>query len=275
MAAALRAFVICVAIVAFFLVFVPLQKLVARRAPRAASHIPIVFCRSLLGLAKVSVSVHGERVCSSPAIIAPNHVSWIDILALGGQLPFCFLAKSEVATWPIVSAFATVQGTVFVDRKRRRSIPAANRALAERLLEGRSVLIFAEGTTNGPPLPGRFHSSHFAAARDLLATATHHDDVLVQPVAISYSSDLAAWIGDDDLLSHLWRTLRSPPIRCVLRFGEPMVYSRGSDRKVIATRLRDAICAMLAARPADRAVPAAASGPGRGLDDIGRGPGFR
>ena len=145
--AALRFLLVVLALLGFFLVGTPLQWLVARLRPAAADRIPILFCRSLLRLSKVTLDVEGRWPEEQPVMIVPNHISWIDILALGALTPFCFLAKSEVARWPIVSAFATVQGTVFVDRRRRRSIPAANRALAARMLEGRPVLLFAEGTT--------------------------------------------------------------------------------------------------------------------------------
>lgn len=249
--AALRACLIFAVLFGFFLVGAPLQWLVARRAPRFAHCLPSLFCRSLLWLCKVRVVVEGERVTARPVLLASNHVSWLDILAFGGTAPFCFLAKTDVASWPIVSAFAEVHGTVFVDRRRRRTIPQANRTMAARMLEGRSMLLFPEGTTIGKPGPGPFGSSHFAAARDLLRATEAHASVAVQPVAIAYSSDAAAWIGDDNLLSHLWRTLRAPPLRCFISFGAPIPYTADSDRKRVARLAREAIIAMLATRSAE------------------------
>ena len=260
--AALRFILIFVALVGFFLIGVPLQWMVARCAPRLADRIPSVFCRSLLRLMRVDVAVRGDIVASAPVLVAANHVSWIDILVLGATAPFCFLAKSDVASWPVVSAFASAQGTVFVDRRRRRTIPEANRRMASRMLQGRPVLLFPEGTTVAGPEPGPFRSSHFAAARDVLVAATGHDVVLVivQPSAIAYSSDSAAWIGDDDLLSHLWRTLCAPPIRCSITFGAPIAYTACSHRKQVAHQAREAVIGMLRALPAkagsaDRAMP--------------------
>jgi 1-acyl-sn-glycerol-3-phosphate acyltransferase len=257
--AALRAFFILLALAGFFLVGAPLQWLITRFAPRAAAWIPLCFCRLLLWLLKIQVSVEGQRVVGRPVLVAANHVSWIDILALGGVTPFCFLAKREVGAWPILSAFANVQGTVFVDRGRRRSIPGANRQMAARMRDGRSVLLFPEGTTGGASEPGPFRSSHFAAARELLRADSPPGSpraVDVQPVAVAYSSPDAAWIGDDDLVSHLWRTLRAPPIRCVLSFTTPIVYDSGSDRKLVARLARDSIVGALgrqviAAEPID------------------------
>lgn len=246
--AVLRALLIALAVVGFFLVGAPLQGLLARRAPGAARLIPLLFCRSLLGLLAVRLVVEGRRAEGRPVLLAANHVSWIDILALGAIEPFCFLAKSEVASWPILSAFAQVQGTVFVDRKRRRLLPKVNREIATRMLAGRAVVLFPEGTTVGPPEPARFLTSHFAAARDALRMDPSHADVAVQPVAIGYSSAAAAWIGDDDLVSHLWRTLRSPPLRCAISFGAPLPFGAGTDRKAVARQARSSIVAMLGRR---------------------------
>lgn len=263
--AAIRALLILVAILAFFVVGAPLQWIVATWLPRRIGMIPRLFCRTLLALTKVRLATRGGPATGGPVLALANHVSWIDVLALGALEPFCFLAKSDVAAWPIASAFARVQGTVFVDRRRRRSIVPANAALAARMLEGRRALVFPEGTTFAGPQPGPFKSSHLAAARDLLAHTPEYGSVAVQPIAISYSSAGAAWIGDDALLPHLWRILRGPPLTCALAFGSPIAYAASADRKAIARAARTAVAAMIEASavamtldmPSDaRAVPA-------------------
>lgn len=244
--AAVRLLLIVAVVLVFFVVATPLQWLLARFRPTGAHAIPRLFCRSLLALAKVRLVVEGCGERRHPVLIVPNHVSWIDIPALGALNSSCFLAKSEIARWPVVSAFAAVQGTVFVDRRRRRSIPGANRAMAERMREGRPVLLFPEGTTIAGPAPGDFRSSHFAAARDLLATAPDEARVMVQPVAVAYSRPDAAWIGDDALLPHLWRVLRRAPLTCRITFCEPIAFVPGSDRKAVALAARDRVVAALA-----------------------------
>ncbi len=165
--AAIRLLLIVATLIGFFLVGLPLW-LVARTRPAMAHRMTLLLCRALLRLAKVEIEVEGTWSPARPMMLVANHVSWIDILALAALAPFCFLAKREVSRWPLISGFAAMQGTVFVDRLRRRSIPGANRDMAARMLEGRMVLLFPEGTTLAGPCPGPFRSSHFAAARDLL-----------------------------------------------------------------------------------------------------------
>ena len=243
--AAIRFLLIVATLIGFFIVGLPLWP-VLRARPAMAHRMTSLLCRLLLRLAKVSVQVEGTWSAARPMMLAANHVSWIDILALAASAPFCFLAKREVSRWPLVSGFAAMQGTVFVDRLRRRSIPGANRDMAARMLEGRMVLLFPEGTTLAGPCPGPFRSSHFAAARDLLAAEPSKTAVMVQPVALGYSRADAAWVGDEALVPHVWRVLRQPPLTCRVSFGAPIAYAPGSDRKAVAREARNAVAALLA-----------------------------
>ena len=246
--AILRLLVIGLTLIVFFGVGVPLQWIaLAPALAGAARSIPVVLCRVLLRLLRVRLRIEGAPARDRPRLVAANHISWIDVLVLASVEPLCFLAKREVGAWPFVGAFARLQGTVFVDRARRRSIPAANAAMAERMLEARSVLLFPEGTTGHGIFLRKFHSSHFAAARDLLARAADVESVAIQPAAISYSSPSAAWVGDAFLLPHVWSVLTGEPLSCELIYGAPLPYARGADRKLLAQNVAARIAVMRAA----------------------------
>src|ERR1700730_8245652 len=199
-----------------FLSIAPLQWLAFGRRWPLRLWLPVAFGRTLAALIRLEVVVDRAPPPQGPRLIAANHVSWLDILVLFSVEPVCFLAKREVEAWPVVSAFARLQETVFVDRQRRRTIPAANVAMAQRMLAGRPVLLFPEGTTSDGSALSKFHTSHFAAARDLLATASGIERVCVQPVAIRYSSPAAAWLCDATCLPPLSSGLKGEPIRCDL-----------------------------------------------------------
>jgi 1-acyl-sn-glycerol-3-phosphate acyltransferase len=243
----LRITMIGLALLFFLFVAAPVQWVALRLRWPIRLWIPVAFSRTLAGLLRLKVSTQGGAARPrEPRLLAANHVSWIDVLALCSVEPVCFLAKKEVGAWPVISAFARLQETVFVDRKRRRTIPGANAAMAQRMLGGRCALLFPEGTTGDGLTLRKFHSSHFAAARDLLAKAHGVEAVVVQPVAIRYSSPSAAWFGDASLLPHLWTVLKGAPIQCELVFGEPLAYGRATNRKAIAGHVAAAIAAMLA-----------------------------
>ncbi len=46
-----------------------------------------------------------------PMLWLANHISWVDIPVLGGVAPLSFLAKQEVARWPLLGYLARQAGT--------------------------------------------------------------------------------------------------------------------------------------------------------------------
>lgn len=241
----LRISAICFTLIFLLLIATPLQWLALRFGWRLRHAIPIASSRLLAWILRMRVVARGATVPARARLLAANHVSWLDILALSSVEPMCFLAKIEVASWPVISFFVRVQETVLINRKRRRSIPGANATMAQRMHAGRTMLLFPEGTTGDGLTLRKFHSSHFAAARDLLAQETGLEDVAVQPVAIKYSTPRAAWFGDASLVPHLWSLLRGSPISCELAFGEPLPYRRDSNRKHVASEVAAQIDEML------------------------------
>ncbi|HEY8006238.1 MAG TPA: lysophospholipid acyltransferase family protein [Methylocella sp.] len=235
-----------------FLCLTPLQWVALRRRWPLRRWFPVAFGRTLANLLRLDVCAECAAPPGShpqePRLIAANHVSWLDILAFCSVEPVCFLAKREIGAWPLISTFARLQETVFVDRQRRHAIPSTNAAMAQRMLSGRPMLLFPEATTGDGTALRKFHSSHFAAARDLLSAASGVERVLVQPVAIRYSTPAAAWFGDATLLPHIWSVLKGEPIRCDLIFGKPFPYERGDDRKIAASRAASAVALLLASK---------------------------
>ncbi len=241
----LRASLIVTTLLFFFVIVTPFQIMMVRLNLPLAAFGQLALCRVLLFLLRVRIEQTGEPSLTRPRLIIANHVSWVDILVFGAIEPVCFLAKHEVSTWPLIASFAKAQRTIFVNRKRRRSIPGANRTMALRMSERRSVLVFPEGTTYDGTTLGKFHSSHVAAARDLLAMDLPADSVAIQPTALFYSSPHACWTGDATLLPHLWEILRKPPLQVTVVFGQPLAYERTSDRKVLCAAAKASIVDLL------------------------------
>jgi 1-acyl-sn-glycerol-3-phosphate acyltransferase len=150
---------------------------------------------------------HRGTVRAGAALVVANHVSWIDILVIAATAPVVPVAKCEVADWPVIGGLARRVGTVFVPRRPGRPLPDAVAQITAVLRRGHRVLIFPEGTTTCGGPPSTFHRAGFQAAVDAA--------VPVVPVAIGYAdgrgrpTTSAAFVGDDDLLSSLWRVLRA------------------------------------------------------------------
>jgi 1-acyl-sn-glycerol-3-phosphate acyltransferase len=109
-----------------------------------------------------------ENVRGGPYVLACNHTSFADVLALMALLPqgFVFLAKKEITGWPIISSFIAAGGHLTVDREDvGRSVADAGR-ITRTLDDGTSVLIFPEGTFTATPGLRPFRLGAFRTAVD-------------------------------------------------------------------------------------------------------------
>jgi 1-acyl-sn-glycerol-3-phosphate acyltransferase len=110
--------------------------------------------RTLFGLGGCRLRAEGlEHLGGGPYVLACNHTSFADVLALMAMLPegFVFLAKKEIARWPIIGAFIRAGRHLTVDREDVERSVADAAAVTRALAEGTSVLIFPEGTFSAGP----------------------------------------------------------------------------------------------------------------------------
>ncbi len=134
------------------------------------------------------------------SLVVANHVSWLDVLALGAVQPLRMVCRDDVRGWPVVGALAARAGTLFLDRHRLRPLPATVAAITDLLRDGAAVGVFPEGTTFCGTTAGEFRPAAFQAALDAGA--------LVCPVALRYrvgerTTTAAAFVGD----AVLWRSV--------------------------------------------------------------------
>ena len=74
--------------------------------PRAPSErrraLTLRWCRKLLALMDIDARVHGTiDATGGNVLIVANHISWLDIFVLNAQHASLFVAKSELADWPV------------------------------------------------------------------------------------------------------------------------------------------------------------------------------
>ncbi|QEY64714.1 1-acyl-sn-glycerol-3-phosphate acyltransferase [Metapseudomonas lalkuanensis] len=208
------------------------------------------FLARLAGALPFRVQVTG-RVPEQPMLWVSNHVSWTDIPLLGAVAPLSFLSKAEVRAWPVAGWLAHKAGTLFIRRGSGDS-GLVGQQLARHLGDGRHLLIFPEGTTTDGSLLKTFHSR--------LLTSAVETQVPVQPVAIRYWRDgqrdeIAPFIGEDDLLSHLLRLLRSDLAEVEIRLLEP-VTSQGLTRTELSRKAKSAVQLALFGEVEDEALAA-------------------
>lgn len=206
--------------------------------------IPPLWHRFALKLLGIRLHVVGELATGRPLLLASNHVSWTDIMVVAAAAPVSFIAKSEIANWPIGGTFARLQRSVFVERDRKHSSGEQTNEIAERLASGDAIVLFAEGTTGDGNLLLPFKTTLFGAA-SLMVDAGRTESVAIQPMAVVYtrfhgmpmnrrSRARAAWIGNSSLLPHLMALLKEGAVDVEVHFGEPVEYRKGSNRKLVA-----------------------------------------
>ena len=113
---------------------------------------PRWWARGILAATGVKVVIHDhERTeTGEPRIFVCNHVSWFDVLALVAYLPrYSFVAKAELFRVPIFGPGARAVGTIPIERENRKAAFQSYEEAAQRIREGRNVVVFPEGT-RGP-----------------------------------------------------------------------------------------------------------------------------
>src|SRR3977135_1730127 len=192
-------------------------------------------------------------------------MSWLDICVISALAPVVFVAKSEVAGWPVFGWLARLQRTIFITRQARHQTGAATREIAGRLLGGDAVVLFAEGTSSDGIRVLPFRSSPVGAVHHALGAGTQHTHVTVQPMSLAYVSlsglrmgrslrERVAWYGDVELVPHLLSVLASGAVDVTVSWGEATAYDMSADRKAIARAAEKSVRRMTAA--ALRAAPA-------------------
>jgi 1-acyl-sn-glycerol-3-phosphate acyltransferase len=193
-----------------------------------------------------------------PIIYVCNHSSWLDIPAIGGQVHGRFVAKDDVAAWPIISTVARLGRTVFVSRNRASTLKERDEMQAT-LAAGDDLFLFPEGTSSDGSRVLPFRSSFFAAAYGRAVP-------LIQPVSVVYdrlaglpvthaSRDVFSWYGDMTLAPHVWQVAQWRSKRASLLFHPPIDPADYPDRKALSQVTWQAVADGAAALRQNRPLP--------------------
>ncbi len=183
----------------------------------------------------IRVTMRGSK--PSSGLLVSNHLSYIDIVVLSSIQPCVFVAKRDVATWPLFGWLARAAGTIFVDRERRFSTRKAVDVVREAMGTGSVVVLFPEGTSSDGSMVLPFKSALLQSAVQLGSPIT--------AASIDYDiddgsvSDEVCYWRDMTLVPHLLNLFLKREIRASYSFSLAKV--RAGNRKEIARELRDEI----------------------------------
>jgi 1-acyl-sn-glycerol-3-phosphate acyltransferase len=246
----IRAVVILIVFLASTLLLIPWQAFLLRFDFKSRKTFPSTFNRYLCRLFGIRITVFGKPIQDRGVLMVGNHTSYFDILVLSSLAQISFVAKSEVAGWPIFGILAKLQQAVFVERARRSQTGEARDQIRERLLAGDALVLFPEGTSNDGNRVLPFKSALMGAVETEIGKDPQGRPlyVPVQPVSLAYvgvhglpmgreNRPLYAWYGDMDLVPHLWEALLSGPMEVVVEFHPPITVDAAGGRKAMAAQV--------------------------------------
>ena len=206
----------------------------------------------------LKVETIGTPLTGKQAIFVSNHLSYLDIPVIGSVLPASFVAKAEVASWPVFGFLAKLQQTAFISRS-RSAVQREKGNLAAFLEQGKSLVIFPEGTSSDGSKVLPFRSSLFGIALEAASQPP------IQPFTIelveidgrkvnnSQGRDHYAWHGDMTLMPHFWAFAKSNGAKVRLHFHTPLQVKGLQDRKKLAQT-----CHQMVAGPLENSIARAA-----------------
>ncbi|MCW8914424.1 MAG: 1-acyl-sn-glycerol-3-phosphate acyltransferase [Magnetovibrio sp.] len=208
-------------------------------APKKRHLVGQLFFKGCLKLTGLKLNVTGAP-SANVALFAANHSSYLDILVLGACVrEGVFVAKSEVASWPLFGFLARLSRTLFISRNPKDALHQ-RKIFSDRLKQGTSLILFPEGTSTNGSHVKTFKSTLFSALDDISVKA------LVQPVSVTYTRhkngqplspferEKYTWFGDMTLAPHLINVFGSKGCEVEVVFHAPFVSAECFDRKQLA-----------------------------------------
>ncbi|CAN5260884.1 1-acyl-sn-glycerol-3-phosphate acyltransferase [soil metagenome] len=172
-----------------------------------------------------------------PFFLVSNHLSYVDIIVLLKTLDTTFVAKSEVADWPVLGTIAKTIGIVFIDRRNKMDIKRVNSEISSKVSDHRGLTLFPEGTTSPGAKILRFRPSLLQyPAQSKLGVhycALHYD----LPVSKNSAHDTVCWWADASLFTHLLNLAKERLIIATISFGSNEICDK--DRKILAKNLHE------------------------------------
>lgn len=203
--------------------------------------IPRLFHRACCVILGLDVKTSGEISAEVPCLYVSNHISYLDIFALGQFVPGYFIAKSEIASWPVLGKLATLQNTLFIERNPKRARMQFN-IMRGYLEKGKNLILFPEGTSTDGAHVEPFKSSLFESAN---ISNEHGKRVAIQPITIAYTHydgvkmdqemrDHYAWYAEMPFASHLLTVMSLKKVSTEIVFHQVLYLDDYETRKICA-----------------------------------------
>jgi 1-acyl-sn-glycerol-3-phosphate acyltransferase len=226
-----------VAATLFFALVAAAARLVVPRSrgDKVGAALCRMWSRTLCAILSVRRQVDGPVPGGGAFLVASNHLSYLDIFVLGSLYPSAFLAKSEIARWPVFGWVARAAGTLFVDRDTGKDVVRAGREMAARLGSGVPITIFPEGRASDgtsilPFQPSLLEPAARAGVPCWAASISYET-----PGCDASPSHTICWHDGTSLLTHFPRLIGLSEVVATVTFAEAPIQLE--NRKALASAL--------------------------------------
>jgi 1-acyl-sn-glycerol-3-phosphate acyltransferase len=202
------------------------------------------WCRTVLRVAGIRRVARG-RCPDTASLVIANHLSYLDVMVLGAETPMVFVAKSEVASWPVIGPLCAFVGTLFIDRSSRAGLPAVTNAVANLMAAGIRVMVFPEGTTTAGDRVLPFRPALLQPAVDRSAAVACATLWYETPPGSIPAQSSVCWVGDAPFAPHVYGFLGLPSIDAYVSWSETVMTE--SSRRGLAARAHGVIVSELEA----------------------------
>ena len=221
------------------LALLPFQFIIVFFIKNYAYIIPYFYHKICLRIFGIKIKTFGKVSINSPILLISNHASYLDIIILGSLFKTSFIAKKEIATWPLFGILAKLQNTIFIDR-RVSSLKSQENKIIEHLNKKKNLVIFPEGTSSDGNKVLPFKSSLFNIFEKNL-----NSKILVQTITIIYKKingipmnrterKNITWHSNMDLIPNIFNVLKKLSIEVEIIFNDEFLPSKEYDRKKLA-----------------------------------------
>jgi len=209
--------------------------------------VPRLYWSGMCAILGLKVQVVGTpahlqaRQGGRPVLYVSNHSSWLDIPILGSKLEACFIAKADVARWPVIRTVARLGRTVYTSRQ-RNTAGRERDEMRTRLAGGDNLVLFPEGTTSDGSRVLEFRSAFLSLAE--MPPGDPTPPPIIQPVSLAYdrlsglptgraSRPLFAWYGDMEIAPHFWQLAQYGGLRATIVLHTPLDPLAFPNRKAL------------------------------------------
>ena len=188
--------------------------------------------KALLRIIRAQLNITGNLPQHKPIVLVSNHLSYVDILVYCALFCPVFIAKAEIASWPIIGHLCRSFSVLFINRKSIRQSYKLQQQLYQVYKTPHSIVFFPEGTsTDGTAVqPFKPLLFHWLANQQIAVYGAflHYQ----APAGYDAREDICWWRPESGLISHLLRLLRMPSFIVHVDFAHAPLQHQ--DHKLLA-----------------------------------------